>query len=140
MGGPDGQLRKRLGLREDEEARVSDVKETVNLIAEKVVDRIPNGMDAVNLAMQAAAGAVQASIWQQPGKDVKDGKDKVADKGVESPTIPEVAGEFFDQLRERAAVRTLKALANWIGEDEGPVSRNDYFGKAALLKMIFLFP
>lgn len=119
MGGPDGQLRKRLGLREDEEARVSDVKETVNLIAEKVVDRIPNGMDAVNLAMQAAAGAVQASIWQQPGKDVKDGKDKVADKGGESPTIPEVAGEFFDQLRERAAVRTLKALANWIGEDEG---------------------
>lgn len=118
MGGPDGQLRKRLGLREDEEARVSDVKETVNLIAEKVVDRIPNGMDAVNLAMQAA-GAVQASIWQQPGKDVKDGKDKVANKGVESPTLPEVAGEFFDQLRERAAVRTLKALANWIGEDEG---------------------
>lgn len=30
-------VRKRLGLRVDDEARVSEVRETVNLIAEKVV-------------------------------------------------------------------------------------------------------
>lgn len=124
MSGSDAQqlqkLRKRLGLQLDDEARVSDVRETVNLIAEKVADRIPNGMDAVNLAMQAAAGAVQASMFPEPGKnsDAERGADKKA-----APSFPEVAGEFFDQLGERAAVRTLKALANWIGEDQGDASR-----------------
>lgn len=126
MSGSDVQqlqkLRKRLGLQLDDEARVSDVRETVNLIAEKVADRIPNAMDAVNLAMQAAAGAVQASMFpiDHPGKNGD------AEKGAEKnagPSLPEVAGEFFDQLGERAAVRTLKALANWIGEDEGDASR-----------------
>eukprot|EP00435_Cladocopium_sp_Y103_P043994 s697_g12.t1 len=124
MGGSEApQLRKRLGLRVDDEARVSDVRETVNLIAEKVVDRIPNGMDAVNLAMQAAAGAVQASMF--PTSD-HPGKNRDAERGASektAPTLPEVAGEFFNQLGERAAVRTLKALANWIGEDEGDASR-----------------
>lgn len=29
---------------------------------------MPSGMDAVGMAVQAAAGAVQEAIWPEPGK------------------------------------------------------------------------
>lgn len=126
MGGDE--LRKRLGIQKNDEARVSDVRETVNLIAEKVVDRLPKTLEAVNLAVQAAAGAVLGAVGPAEPSGEKAGATTGAARPSraetetakkDAPTLPVVAEEFLDQLRERAAVRTLKALANWIGEDEG---------------------
>lgn len=105
--------KRTLGLGSEDEAKVSKVKETVNLIAEKVADRIPNGLDAVGWAAQAAAGALQ-DIWA-PGESTSQPKKKGP-----APSPDAMAGEFLEQLRERAAVRTLKALANLLGsEDDG---------------------
>ncbi|CAE7760878.1 ABC1K3 [Symbiodinium sp. CCMP2456] len=106
-------FKRTLGLGSEDEAKVSKVKETVNLIAEKVADRIPNGLDAVGWAAQAAAGALQDMV--APGESTSQPQKKGP-----APTPDAMAGEFLEQLRERAAVRTLKALANLLGsEDDG---------------------
>ncbi|CAJ1425876.1 unnamed protein product [Effrenium voratum] len=102
----DAKLRERLGLRLDDQARLEEIRETVNLLAEKVAGRV-RSMDAIGM-VQAAAGAVQG-MWPE-------------DEDEKGARLPTVAGEFLDQLRERAAVRTLKALANWIGEGDAPAS------------------
>eukprot|EP00930_Biecheleria_cincta_P029489 TRINITY_DN20513_c0_g1_i1.p1 TRINITY_DN20513_c0_g1~~TRINITY_DN20513_c0_g1_i1.p1 ORF type:complete len:626 (+),score=85.94 TRINITY_DN20513_c0_g1_i1:180-2057(+) len=113
--------RRAVGLRGEDQERVLKVRETVDLLAEKVVNKLPSRENAFEIAMQAAASAASGAANQaltslqqsilgqpQPEPDSKEGR----------PGVTDVAGEFFGQLGERAAVRTLKSLARLIGGEE----------------------
>lgn len=100
------------GLRGEDKDRVMEVRETVSLIAEKVAERIPDSVTVMQAAAGFAAEAA-ARVFQGPPKEEKKKEEKVP--GPAMPDIPSViASEFFGQLGERAAVRTLRAFANLI--------------------------
>jgi len=120
-GGRDA-MRRTLGLRGEDQERVSEVRETVNLLAEKVADKMPTASDAVQVAWQAASSAVSGMLQPNFNRDTP-AEPQGAVKNS-SPGFTEIAGEFLGQLGERAAVRTIKAVARLVdGEDsEGPAA------------------
>ncbi|CAJ1353645.1 unnamed protein product [Effrenium voratum] len=95
----DAKLRERLGLRLDDQARLEEIRETVNLLAEKVAGRV-RSMDAIGM-VQAAAGAVQG-MWPE-------------DEDEKGARLPTVAGEFLDQLRQSLSLAWGKGLGRACG-------------------------
>lgn len=108
-----GSERERLGLvrlREEEELRLSEVRQTLDLIAEHVREGLPKGFDA----LAEAVGHAAQQLTRPGGAAALSG----GVSAMLSSLSAELAGDFLGRLSERLAVRTLRTAASLIGDGE----------------------